>query len=515
MGDAGGQDPDAGHLLGLDQVHLLQPLLRDVSHEHQGPRVVADGVLDRGGGDVQVERLLPLPHGEERGFHPLAGQGTLNRTGPRFLQIGVEDVLASFPGMDLSGEQRRADLVVVLHPPVVVVDGDAVADGIEDRLQLVGLVAQLDLRLLALTDVLGGPVDLHHLPRAVQQRLDDGVDPLAASVGELEAVLDLVALRLLDAKPQLPEHLVPVLRVHRRREALLVGRFAREPQDAQELVRGLDAAGHRVEAPGADVGHRLRLGEVVLALGQRPLGELLFRDVDQDGEALIARFGDHRLDPDVERQPVALRQPQAAGHLPLVLEDAGDVVHEDEAVLSHHERFEALPRQVGAIQPQKARAGQVDLADHTVPVEGEVPHGGEVVEEGVLVPGGLQLGLEPAQLLYLRLQGVPVALFCRCLFQGMVTSSCPVGAHSLRRRLTSGCAPKGRRRVRLPPSPRGCSNPGSQAARFPPLFPAASSSPAGGPGPRTCRAAGPPPPGSGPRPSSPPRPCRSRRRRCR
>ncbi len=203
VGDAGSQHADTGHLFGLDQVHFLQPFFGDVSEKHQCPVFLPQGILDRRGGDVHVLGPLALTHRNVRCLHPLAPERSLHRAsvghGRRFR---MEHLPAGTAWPDLPGVELRSDEIVVLDQAVVVVHRDAVADGIENRLQFVGLVAQLDLGSLALGDVLGRPVEPHHIAGTVDRRLDDGIDPPGCAVAEQQAMLDLVAFAMLDAQPQ-------------------------------------------------------------------------------------------------------------------------------------------------------------------------------------------------------------------------------------------------------------------------------------------------------------------------
>ena len=69
-----------------------------------------------------------------------------------------------------------------------------------------------------------------------------------------------------------------------------------------------------------------------------------------------------------------------------------------------NEQSEAAVHQSGALHADQARAGEVGLRNRSIAVEGEVAHGGEVVEVGVAFQRGFHLRPRKAQLLVLHLQ---------------------------------------------------------------------------------------------------------------
>ena len=219
----------------------------------------------------------------------------------------MEDSRHDFARHGLSWKEPGADQVVVLDAAVMIVHRDAVADGIEDRLQLVGLVSQLHIGSFAFGDILGRAVKSDHFAGVVDRRLDDGIDPLEGAVRELQAVFDFIALAMLDAQPEVLYHVFPVLGMDHPSKRLLGSLLPPQAQDAQQFVRSLHLGGDGIEAPGAHMGHGLGLGQVVLAFRKGLLGDFFLRDVHQHREALLPRCGGHGLYADIQRLLPLLR----------------------------------------------------------------------------------------------------------------------------------------------------------------------------------------------------------------
>src|SRR6185369_16835199 len=95
-------------------------------------------------------------NGRGEGYlHAFPLEGALHRAGLRgMLLVRVKELAAGPPHQGLQRKHPRADMISVLHAAVGIVDGDAVADGIEHRLQLARLGAQAEVRGLQLLDLL-------------------------------------------------------------------------------------------------------------------------------------------------------------------------------------------------------------------------------------------------------------------------------------------------------------------------------------------------------------------------
>ena len=139
------------------------------------------------------------------------------------------------------------------------------------------------------------------------------------------------------------------------------------------------------------------------------LPQLLFRlfafgHVQYRRPAFPAILGGGCLDLDVEALPLPSAQPNGAALLLSALEDLLQKGFAGRDVGLGNEMTEPAVQKRGALEAEKARPGEVHLADGAVGTQGEVAHGGEVVEVQVALP--LRLGLIPRlfQLFVLHLQ---------------------------------------------------------------------------------------------------------------
>ena len=94
-----------------------------------------------------------------------------------------------------------------------------------------------------------------------------------------------------------------------------------------------------------------------------------------------------------------------------------EIIPEEETVFIGNELLETSVDQPGPIHPQQPHPEQVDRPNHPFPVEGEIPHRGEIVEERIFVPRVLQLLLRPPQFLNLGHQRDMVCLQLTCHLQ--------------------------------------------------------------------------------------------------
>jgi len=154
MGDARGQHADARHLFRLYQMQFLHTPFGDVAQKHQRPGL-ALGIDDGRGGHVEVAVFAARAAFGEGNLRALSAQGLLHRAVIRAqLLFGMKEFAAGFSRHGLLGKQARTDVVAVLNAPQAVVDHHAVADGIEHRLQLAFLGAQVGVGDLQFADFL-------------------------------------------------------------------------------------------------------------------------------------------------------------------------------------------------------------------------------------------------------------------------------------------------------------------------------------------------------------------------
>ena len=93
-----------------------------------------------------------------------------------------------------------------------------------------------------------------------------------------------------------------------------------------------------------------------------------------------------------------------AGCLTDAPEDLSQEGPEGGSIAARHEGFEGTADQVGALQAEEARTGEVQLLDRPRSIQGEVPHRGKIVELRVLRERRLQSLAAQAQFLVLQLQ---------------------------------------------------------------------------------------------------------------
>ena len=116
---------------------------------------MAQAVLDRGDGGVEISGL-PAGHGRVEGdLHAFAAQCPLHRAiVGSCVDLGMEELPAGPADQRFHREHAGTDVVSVLDPSVAVVDGHAVADGVEYRLEFAGLRAQTEVGGLQFLDLL-------------------------------------------------------------------------------------------------------------------------------------------------------------------------------------------------------------------------------------------------------------------------------------------------------------------------------------------------------------------------
>ena len=162
-------------------------------------------------------------------------------------------------------------------------------------------------------------------------------------------------------------------------------------------------------AVGAQERHRIEHGvegdaPPFVRLAQRVLRLPALGDVHHHGAAFLPVLGDGGLDVHPERCMPLFVERHFAGLWGAVLKHLLDEAVPSGAVAVANEDREAPAHQPVALHSQQARSGEVRAADRPVPRQGEIAHGGKVVEVSVLCHRRLQPGPRLQQLLLLHLQ---------------------------------------------------------------------------------------------------------------